>query len=296
MLTKFISGIVDFCLRFPRSVVTVGILIAILCGAYTATHFAITSDIDSLLSKDLPWRQRGLAFENAFRRFEIINVVIDAPTPELAADATDALTAALRKDTTHFKSVANSSGIDFFTRNGLLFVPEDQFKKSLDGLVNGEALIADLAQDPSLRGLVSALEDVLIGVNQHKVELDATAPVLRSAAETTQKIIGGRAGEFFLARAGLGRPPQPLELRGFIEVRPKLDFKSVEPGHEATAAIRAIAAEVAPKYQARVRLTGPVPMADEEFATIKENVVLNGAVTFAIVLFILWLALRSRKR
>ena len=44
-----------------------------------------------------------------------------------------------------------------------------------------------------------------------------------------------------------------------------------------------------------MRLTGPVPMADEEFATIKENAALNGSITFAIVLFILWLALRSLK-
>ncbi len=41
-----------------------------------------------------------------------------------------------------------------------------------------------------------------------------------------------------------------------------------------------------------MRLTGPVPMADEEFATIKENAGLNASVTIAIVLFILWLALR----
>ena len=53
--------------------------------------------------------------------------------------------------------------------------------------------------------------------------------------------------------------------------------------------------KIAPKYQARVRLTGPVAMADEEFATIKENAALNGSITFAIVLFILWLALRSPK-
>ena len=33
-------------------------------------------------------------------------------------------------------------------------------------------------------------------------------------------------------------------------------------------------------------------MADEEFATIKENAALNGTVTIAVVLFILWLALR----
>ena len=41
-----------------------------------------------------------------------------------------------------------------------------------------------------------------------------------------------------------------------------------------------------------VRLTGPVPMNDDEFATIKENAALNAIVTIAVVLFILWLALR----
>jgi hypothetical protein len=189
MLTKFISRIVDACLRFPRSVIVLGILLALASGVYAARHFSITSDIDSLLSKDLPWRQRGLAFESAFQRFQIIDVVLDAPTPELAAAATDALTSALDKDKAHFTSVTNSSAADFFARNGLLFAPADQFKQALDGLVQGEPLIGDLLQDPSLRGLVSVIEDVLIGVNQHKIELDATAPVFR------------KGGELLLARA-----------------------------------------------------------------------------------------------
>ena len=50
--------------------------------------------------------------------------------------------------------------------------------------------------------------------------------------------------------------------------------------------------DIAGKDQAQLRLTGPVPMADEEFSTIKENAELNATVTIAIVLFILWLALR----
>src|SRR5206468_3171778 len=212
-----------------------------------------------------------------------------------AAGATEALTAALRKDAAHFKSVTNSSAVDFFTRNGLLFIPKDQLKKSLDGLVNGEPLIADLGQDPSLRGLISAAEDTLIGVNQHKLELDATAPVFAKVAETTQALLADKPASFSWRTMISGHAPSSLELRGFIEVRPVLDFKSVEPGREATQALRAIAADIAPQYQARVRLTGPVAMADEEFGTIKENAALNGTITFAIVLFILWMALRSGK-
>ena len=92
-----------------------------------------------------------------------------------------------------------------------------------------------------------------------------------------------------------GHPAQPSELRGFIVVRPVLDYSALEPGHAATDAIRQTAAEIAPKFQATVRLTGPVAMADEEFATIKEGAVRNGLITVVIVLVILWLALRSAR-
>jgi predicted exporter len=44
---------------------------------------------------------------------------------------------------------------------------------------------------------------------------------------------------------------------------------------------------------ADVRLTGPVPIAHEEFATLQDGALLNGALTAAIVLLILWLALQS---
>ncbi len=42
-----------------------------------------------------------------------------------------------------------------------------------------------------------------------------------------------------------------------------------------------------------MRLTGPIAINDEQFGSIKENAVRNGAITVAIVVFILWLALRS---
>ena len=43
----------------------------------------------------------------------------------------------------------------------------------------------------------------------------------------------------------------------------------------------------------RVRLTGPVPLADEEFATLAEGAGLNAVVTMLVVVVLLWLALRS---
>jgi uncharacterized protein len=80
-----------------------------------------------------------------------------------------------------------------------------------------------------------------------------------------------------------------------INVWPVLDYNALQPGAKASAAIRDAAAKVnlASEHNADVRLTGTVPIADEEFATLEEGSLLNGALTGAIVLLILWLALRS---
>ncbi len=84
--------------------------------------------------------------------------------------------------------------------------------------------------------------------------------------------------------------------RKFIDVRPKLDFTALEPGKAATEAIRRAAADL--KLHQRIwragALTGPVPMADEEFATVQEGMLCSTASrTVLIVLGILWLALKS---
>ena len=166
-------------------------------------------------------------------------------------------------------------------------------KTTIAQLIKGEALIHDLATDPSLRGLIAGLEDGLLGIGSGDVKLDDFPRVLDAASDTLENVLAGRPASFSWRVLAQGKPAAPNELRGIIEVRPILDYGALEAGRAASDAIRAAAAEIAPKYQATVRLTGPVAMADEEFATIKEGAVRNGLITIAIVLVILWLALRS---
>jgi hypothetical protein len=93
------------------------------------------------------------------------------------------------------------------------------------------------------------------------------------------------------------KPLTDADLRAFIEFKPVLDYNALEPGKDATDAIRQAATNLdfAGKYHARVRLTGPVPMADEEFSTVQDGAVVNGIGTVLVVLFILWMALHSVK-
>ena len=295
MLTSLIVRIIDFCTRNAWRVVAVGLVLALASGVYVARHFAINSDINALLSSDLSWRKREIVFEQAFRLFERIIVVVQAPTPELTGEATAALTQALAKNKDRFREVTQSGGGEFFASNGLLFQSLEDLERSLAPLVQAEPLIHDLATDPSLRGLVSGLEDGLLGIQSHHIKLDDFTRVFNTFSDTLEKVIAGQPASFSWRVLVQGHPAQPSELRGFIEVHPVLDYSAIEAGHAATAAIRLAAAEIAPKFQANVRLTGPVAMEDEEFATIKEGAVRNGLITVVIVLIILWLALRSAR-
>src|SRR6476660_4307321 len=94
-----------------------------------------------------------------------------------------------------------------------------------------------------------------------------------------------------------GQDPGPADLRRLIEVRPVLDFSALQPGQASSNAIRQAASDLQldKKYQARVRLTGSVPIADEEFATVQEGALQNAIGTVIIVLVILWLALKSAR-
>ena len=118
MLTSLIVRLIEFCTRHAWQVVAIGVLLAVASGLYSARHFAINSDINTLLSSNVDWRQRELAFEQAFNRYNLIFVVVEAPTPELTSQATAALTQALAERKDRFREVVQSGGGEFFARQG----------------------------------------------------------------------------------------------------------------------------------------------------------------------------------
>src|SRR5262249_45763026 len=93
------------------------------------------------------------------------------------------------------------------------------------------------------------------------------------------------------------KPPEAADLRRFIEVQPKLDYGALEPGRAATNAIRQTAEHLrlGADDRARVRLTGLIPLDDDEFASVKQNPGMNATITILALLTILWFALRSAR-
>src|SRR6059058_1402548 len=296
MLQRAIVTIVDCCTRYAAQIIGIAVLLGLVTGIYAAGHFAIDADVNKLISKQLPWRQREVAFEKSFPpKEETILAVIDAPTSELATQATTALIQKLSPQKDHFHSILEAGGGPFFAKNGLLFLPTQEVIGLTKKLGEAKPLIQTLAQDSNLRGLTTALNYALIGVRMNQYTLDDLSGTLNTVSDTFDEVIAGRPASFSWRAMLNGRPANPDERQRFVEFRPMLDYAALMPGKVATDAIRQAAAEldIGKSYGGRVRLTGPVAIADEEYATLQEGAFVNTAMTILVVLTILWLALRS---
>jgi predicted RND superfamily exporter protein len=121
MLTAYITRIVAFCAGRPWSVIVLSAVLTVGAGLYIKQHFAIHTNIEDLISPDLPWERRGQQFAKDFPERDIL-VVLDAPTPELVAQAAAKMLAALQERTDLFHNVSQPGAGRFFEQNGLLFL------------------------------------------------------------------------------------------------------------------------------------------------------------------------------
>ena len=293
-ITALVVRAIEICVKFAWPVVGIAVVLTAVSGWYAATHFKITTDINQLISTSIPWRQRELAFEKAFPQYELIVAVIDAPTPELADGATGDLVQRLSQQKDLFRSIEQPKGGPFFAQNGFLFESTDDLGPQLGMLAKAQRLVQVLASDPSLRGVVQALQFGLLGVQGGQITLDNMTWPMTLGADAIEKVNANQPASFSWHDMVQGHASSASDKLRFLNIQAKLDYSELEPGMKATDAIRQAATDLgfASKYQARVRLTGPVPMSDEEFGSIKENAGLNATVTIAIVLFILWMAVR----
>ncbi|HTP98859.1 MAG TPA: MMPL family transporter [Casimicrobiaceae bacterium] len=278
------------CVRRPWAVVA---LAAALCAAasyYVVANFAMDTDAVKLVSEDLPWRKREQVFDAAFpHRTELIAVVIDAATPEQAEYAAATLAARLANDRARFRHVWRPDGGPFFDRAGLLFDSKEGVAQTTQALIVAQPLLGALAADPNLRGLADALARVAQGVSAEPQKAGELALPLSRLADAFDGIVAGRPAPFSWRALIVPQGPDPRELRRFVLVQPVLDYTALQPGAAATAAIRAAARDT----DVRIRLTGPVPLADEEFATLAEGAALDAFAMMTALVALLWAAVRS---
>jgi hopanoid biosynthesis associated RND transporter like protein HpnN len=293
-----ITRLVRLSSRYAWPVILSFLLLAAVSAGYFTRHFAITTDSKQLLSSSLPWRQQEMILNIRFpQRIDQIIAVIDATTPEAADDAADALVNELGSRSNLIRSVSRPDGGEFFERNGILLLGMDEVQRTTADLISAQPFLGTLAADPTLRGVFRTFSQSLEGVRLGKAKLDALTPALAALANALELLGKGKSPSFSWRKLIAGREPKRSELRRFVNIEPVLDFGDLQPGRKATAAIREAASRLGltPEQGVKVRLTGPVALADEEFATVADGAILNGFITLLLVSLVLWLALRKAR-
>ncbi|OYV44143.1 MAG: RND transporter [Acidocella sp. 20-57-95] len=274
-------------------VVVVALLLAGLGLNYCASHLSVDTDTNNLFAASLPWRQAQMAEDKNFPQFDrLIVAVVRGATPEEAAETAAALNAALRADKTNFHDSDYPAGNAFYTREGLLLLPPTQLAKLLTSVIAAQPFLGQLAADPSARGLLNGIGLLAQGVQMGRANLQPYDAALRGVATSLQAAADGHPVPLSwqsLIGGNLGGDAE------FVLAHPVLDNSSLTPGGVATAALKRIAAALPDVKAGRVTVdyTGQIPLADEQFASLTQGMVVGGIVSVLLISLWLFLALRS---
>jgi hopanoid biosynthesis associated RND transporter like protein HpnN len=288
---------VEASARRPGLVVLAAAILCAIAAYYAVGHFDMTSDTAQLISSKVAWRQNEIAMDRAFPQdADTTVVVIDGATPEIADVAAARLFDALRPHRDVIRSVRRPDGGPFFDREGLLLLPTAEVQSATEQLIAAQPFLGALAADPSLRGVMTTLSTLAQGVEQGQTTLAAVGKPIAALADAMQRVETGRPA-FFSWQVLLGGGAKTAPLRRFVIVQPRLDFGGLTPGAGASDVIRRTASQLGldEAHGVRLRLTGSIPLSDEEFASLADRVWLVGGAMLGSMLLMLWLAVRSVK-
>lgn len=304
-ITRFVVAIVMASAKWRWLVLAVALILTVVSGAYVAGRFmdpndsAINTNTDDFIDASVPWRQDEIAYDKAFpNQADSLIVVIDGKTPEAASAAASALNAKLQNHPDIFKSVVQPDGGPFFAKNGLLFLPTPDLRKTVGELQQARPVLGIMSSDPSLRGLMDGFEYISRGVRANKGTLDSYDRPIASMDQALENILADKPAFFSLQNLfGNDEKPSSRQTRKFIQISPVLDYSAVEPGAIPTDFVRKAAADLHldPDHGVTVRMTGQVPIADAEFSTVLDGFGFNGLIMIVAVIAIVYAALKSFK-
>ncbi len=298
MLVCFLTSVVNFSRKFAARLAVAAFLLSAVLGVYVVNNISINTDINQLLSDNLDWRVREKALENAFpHKTNTLVVIIDGDNGAKADAAAAALADKLAAKTELFTFVSRPDALPFFRANGILFLSPKELAGVLDQIAQAQPMLGTIVSDPSLRGFLGTIGMMMRGVEEKAVDPAQIERPLAEITETLQAALnGGNHSLDFRKMMPAGDDPfAARELRKYIIAKPVLDYTSLQPGLAASSFVRQAASELnlTPENGIHVRLTGSVPLNDDEFASVSEGAEITTTVCGLLVFGILFLALRS---
>ena len=295
---RAVVRLVEFSARFARQVIGGTALLTVVFIYYALTHIYLNTDTSEMLDPELPFRKLDNQLDKAFPQFSgIIVLMIEGESSSQADAASQNLIARLKQEKKTIQSVYDPEQTSFFSQNGLLYLDKKELLQLSDRLTEAAPFLGTLAQDSSLRGLFTvigrALDENLSA--DYRARLKKMLDSISRIAEA--QLAGRQVKQFWRGQFMEGTLAQGNDLRHFILVKPIFDYSSMQPGQQAIDTVRRVAQELQldPQHGVRVRLTGSVPIEDDELETVSRGASVAVFLSTLLVCLILVVGLRSAR-
>lgn len=283
-------------LRFSWIVILLFVLTCAVSLQYTINNLGVNTDTSTLLSKDLPFQKNRSRWEHAFPQdASTIQLVVESPTAEQTAIAANQLALRLTENEKLFEYVYIPDDNVFLKQQGLLYLDLDKLDSLSTTLADAQPFIGHLAQNYSLQSLLDILGKALEN-SDNDLPTDLN-PLLRQIDQSLLAVQAKQA--HFLSWQKLlsvNEASDRNSLLSVVSARPIADFNSMKPVERAMDFARAVSKEIQLQDpQVSIRITGKIALEEDEMRVLAEDTVYSGLFALALVIIVLFIALRSVK-
>jgi len=292
-----ITRLVEFSRRNAGIVATAAFVLALISGFYIAGHASIDSDTSKLIDPNLPWQKASDDLDRQFpQNNDLLVAVIDGATPEQAADGATVLAAALTRQKNLFSHVRDPEANPYLRRNGLLLLLSPaEVQDFCDHIISAQPFLGTIAADPSVRGVLGAIDLLAQGAIRGEVapaQIDGPLKILADAAEAAAE---GRRQPLSWQQFFSGRKPDPGDFRRFVLASTTHNYGAVESDSDAIDAVRKAArdAGLTPENGVTVRVTGQVALDNDQLSALSSGATFSAVLCLGLLVFWLVVGLRS---
>src|SRR5580658_2231409 len=208
-MDSLICRTVEFSRRHAGALAAVVLTLALGGALYVAHGISIDSDTGKLVDPNLPWQQAAADLDRQFpQNKDLLAVVVDGATPDQASDAAAEMARRLELRPDLFRYVRQPDANPYFRRYGLLFLPTDQVQDFADHIISAQPFLGTLAADPSVRGVLDAIDLLAQGGLRGEVAPAKIDQPLGVVADSAEAALAGRRLNLSWQTMLTGRKPQ----------------------------------------------------------------------------------------
>lgn len=305
--TSNYRGLFGAIVRKPRLILAAAILLSLVSVVYTVMNMEFLTGRDDLMPKNTQFHGDYRAWRQEFGDMEEIVVVIESDDQEKAGRFGEELQATLLKRPDVVQEVFFPFGLDFFKKNGLLFMPLAELQSLRDNLLLAKPVLKELSVSPSVQTLFSTLTAQMenwlaAGDNARPESVSGISFMLTSLGGGIKKF--GDSGDaafslqevFFRAKDGSESSISKAGKMQILTLLPVKDSGTFVPAERAIALLRTEIAALAkrPEFQGvTAGLTGVPVLEHEEMATSDRDVKIATALSLFLTVILLLVAFRG---